>query len=146
MSSLIHVSYASEASIEFSNEAVRRLLEDARRNNAAIGVTGILLLVDRSFFQVLEGEPDVVSTLYERIERDTRHKHVVKLIREPIEERDFRDWSMGLARMAPKELSALPGFSDFFATGRSLSNLAPGMAQKLLSGFRAGRWRARVGS
>ena len=108
MSSLIHVAYASEASIEFSNQAVQRLLEDARRNNAAIGVTGILLLVDRSFFQVLEGEPTVVSSLYEKIERDTRHKHVVKLIREPIEERDFRDWSMGLARMAPKSCRRSP--------------------------------------
>jgi hypothetical protein len=146
MSSLIHVAYASEASTEFSNEAVRRLLDDARRNNAAIGVTGILLLVDRSFFQVLEGEPGAVSTLYEKIERDPRHTHVVKLIREPIEKRDFPDWSMGLARMAPRELSTLPGFSDFFTTGRSLSSLAPGMAHRLLSGFRAGRWRARSGA
>ncbi len=145
MSALIHVAYASEASVEFSNEALRHLLEGARRNNAAIGVTGILLLVDRSFFQVLEGEPAAVASLYEKIEQDTRHKRVVKLIQEPIKERDFRDWSMGLARIAPKELSALPGFSDFFTTGRSLNSLPPGMAQKLLSGFRAGQWRARVG-
>ncbi len=145
MSDLIHVAYASEASIEFSNEAVRHLVEEARRNNAAIGVTGILLLVDRSFFQVLEGESGPVSSLYEKIAQDTRHARIVKLIQEPIEERDFRDWSMGLARMAPKELSALPGLSDFFTTGRSLSNLAPGTARQLLSGFRAGRWRARVG-
>jgi hypothetical protein len=145
MSPLIHVAYASQAAIEFSNEAVRQLLEKARLKNEAIGITGLLLLVERSFFQVLEGESDVVGGLYEKIERDKRHTHVVKLIQEPIEQRDFRDWSMGVARMAPGELAKLPGFSDFFTTGRTLNMLGDGMARSLLAGFRAGKWRARVG-
>ena len=145
MSPLIHVAYASEASGEFSNQAVRNLLEGARRNNAAIGVTGILLLVGASFFQVLEGELDNVTLLYEKITQDQRHRRIVKLIQEPIEHRDFQDWSMGLARMTHKELAALPGLSDFFTTGSSLHKLGEGMARTLLSRFREGAWRARVG-
>ena len=145
MSALIHVAYASEATIELSDNAVRELLEGARRKNEAVDVTGILLLVDRSFFQVLEGDSQAVATLYEKISQDGRHRRIVKLIQEPIEHRDFRDWSMGLARIAPKDLAALPGFNDFFTAGRSLDSLGEGMARKLLHAFREGGWRARVG-
>jgi hypothetical protein len=142
---LIHVAYASEATADFSDPAVRLLIEGARRKNATVGITGILLLVDRSFFQVLEGTPEAIAPLYAKIARDKRHKNVVKLIEEQIESRDFSDWSMGLARVAPKELAALPGLSDFFTTSRTLDHLGEGMARKLLSAFREGRWRARVG-
>jgi Sensors of blue-light using FAD len=145
MTALEHVAYASEATLDFSDEKVRALLAGARAKNAALGVTGMLLLVDRSFFQILEGAPDAVEGLYEKILGDTRHRRVVKLIQEPIERRDFEDWSMGLARVTSKELASVPGFHDFVATGRSLDSLGEGMARRLLRAFREGSWRARVG-
>jgi len=144
MSPLVHVAYASEACVELPDQAVRDLLESARRNNAAIGVTGMMLLVGASFFQILEGELDAVTPLYAKIARDPRHRRIVKLIQEPIEHRDFQDWSMGLARMTPKELAAVPGLNDFFSAGSSLDKLGEGVARKLLSQFKEGAWRARV--
>jgi hypothetical protein len=146
VSTLEHVAYASEAVTDFPDDKVRALLAGARAKNAAVGLTGMLLLIDRSFFQVLEGAPDAVASLYEKIERDPRHKRIVKLIQEPIERRDFEDWSMGLARVSSKELASVPGFRDFVATGRSLDGLGEGMARRLLHAFRAGSWRARVGT
>jgi hypothetical protein len=115
MTTLIRLVYASEATVDFSDREVRELLERARRRNASLGVTGILLLVGRSFFQVLEGAPEAVTPLFEKIGQDKRHKRVVKLIEEPADGRDFPDWSMGLARVTSKELAVLPGLSDFFA-------------------------------
>jgi hypothetical protein len=145
VSALIHIAYVSEATVDFSDGDVRWLLERARMHNASIGVTGILLLVGRSFFQILEGEPGAVTPLYEKIGRDKRHKRVVKLIEEPILDRDFREWSMGLARATSKELAVLPGFSDFFVTRKGLDTLSEGLARNLLSAFRDGRFRAHVG-
>jgi hypothetical protein len=145
MSTLIHIVYVSEAIVEFSDTDIRALLQRARAHNASIEVTGILLLVGRSFFQILEGPPEPVARLYQKIERDKRHTRVVKLIDEPTEDRDFRDWSMGLARVTSKELAVLPGFSDFFATRRSLDRVGEGLARNLLSAFREGRFRAHVG-
>jgi hypothetical protein len=142
---LVHVVYASAAAVEFPDQAVRDLLERARRTNLALGITGVLLLVDRSFFQVLEGAPDAVGPLYEKIGRDSRHRLIVKLIQEPIERRAFQDWSMGLARATSTELSVLPGFRDFFKTRSNLDELGEGRARTLLNAFREGRWRARVG-
>ncbi len=145
MPALIHIAYVSAATVDFLDRDVRALLERARIHNSSVDVTGILLLVRRSFFQILEGEPHAVTGLYEKIGRDKRHHRVVKLIEEPIEGRDFRDWSMGLARITSKELASLPGFNDFFTTRRSLDGLGEGMAQTLLSAFREGRFRANVG-
>lgn len=58
-------------------------------------MTGILLFVDGTFFQVLDSEERVVTSLYARIERDPRHAQAVLLIREPIEERQYCEWTMG---------------------------------------------------
>jgi hypothetical protein len=142
---LVHVVYASEATTEFTDKAVRELLERARRNNAALGITGILLLVGRSFFQILEGAPELVTAVFDKIGLDKRHKRVSTLIREPIEKRDFADWSMGLARVTSKELALVPGFNDFFATSKSLDRISEGLARSLLAAFREGRFRAQVG-
>jgi hypothetical protein len=114
-------------------------------HNATLGVTGILLLVGRSFFQVLEGEPEPVERLYEKIQRDKRHRRVVVLIKEPVVHRDFEGWSMGLARVPSKELAKLPGVSDFFASQRTLESLGEGVARTLFDAFRDGRFRAHVG-
>jgi hypothetical protein len=142
---LLHVAYVSAATVDFDDKALAELLERARRTNAALDVTGILLLVGSSFFQILEGPPDRVEPLFEKIGRDKRHRRVVMLIKEPIEQRDFRDWSMGLARITSKELAALPGFRDYFAVRQSLDELGEGRARTLIDAFREGRWRAHVG-
>jgi hypothetical protein len=142
---LIHVVYASEAAIEFSDQQIRVLLEHARRTNKAAHISGILLLADRSFFQILEGQAEAVGQLYSKISSDSRHRRVVKLIEEPIRERDFQDWSMGLARVKSKELSHVPGLNDFFSGGHSLADLGASLARKLLVAFRDGQWRSRLG-
>ena len=145
MTELVHLVYASEATTDLGDKAVCELLERARKHNTQAGLTGLLLLVERSFLQVLEGAPDVIALLYRRILVDKRHCHIVKLIEEPIDRRDFQDWSMGLARLSPKELAGVPGVSDFFTNRRSLDGLGAGTARKVLGAFQQGRFRARVG-
>jgi hypothetical protein len=146
MHALEHVAYASEAVTVLSDGQLRALLERARSKNTTVGLTGMLLYVDRSFFQILEGAPEAVATVYEAIARDPRHRRMVKLIQEPIDRRDFADWTMGLARVSSSELASLPGFRDFLTTQRTLDRLGEGRARELLSAFREGRWRARVGA
>lgn len=141
---LEHVAYVSELTVELSDQQLGELLVRARANNAALNLTGILLLVDRSFFQVLEGPPLAVAAVYEKIAIDRRHHRLLKLIQEPIEHRDFQDWSMGLVRVTSNELAGLPGLHDAAALRRNLETLGEGLARRLLREFRDGRWRARV--
>ncbi|MEQ8662676.1 MAG: BLUF domain-containing protein [Gammaproteobacteria bacterium] len=139
--SLIHCIYASAANGAFDAAARRELLQRARANNARLGVSGILLYVDGSFFQVLEGEADVVDELFLRIAGDTRHGNVTEIIREPIVRRAFPDWSMGFAAVTSAELLATAGCNDFFAGASCLDRIDAGRAKKILQAFASGRWR-----
>jgi len=138
---LIHCIYASSATRDFDTPELTELLQRARSNNETLGLTGMLLYAEGSFFQVLEGPAEVVDRLYETIESDPRHDKVTKIIREPIPKRSFDDWTMGFFRVSREELEGIVGVNDFFGKGRSLDLLDPGRAKKLLAAFREGRWR-----
>ena len=141
---LVHCIYCSRLSPDVDDAELMTILDKARAKNALLDVTGMLLADEDACFQVLEGPADVVRELYDIIRVDPRHEEVLKLIEEPIEERDFADWTMGIARLSRSELLAIPGLNDFFVAGRSLAELDKGRAKDLLSAFRNGRWRQTV--
>lgn len=141
---LIHCIYASAASHPFSMEEIEELLEKSRRNNAVVNVTGMLLYEDGSFFQVLEGEAQSVEKIYRKVCADERHQRVSKLIYEPIEERHFGDWSMGLAELTKDQLNEVEGLNDFFRSARCFTQLDDGRAKQLLKAFKDGRWRTSI--
>jgi hypothetical protein len=142
MSSLIHCIYASRAAPGFDEGDLPELLTAARAANATRGISGMLLYVERNFFQVLEGEPDAVDAVFERICRDPRHTRVTRIIHEPIADRDFGDWTMGYASLSIRELAQHAGINDFFTRATCVEQLGPGRAKKLLQAFGRGRWRA----
>ena len=142
MGKTIHCIYSSKASPGFDERQLPQLLELSRANNAARGVTGMLLYVERNFFQVLEGEDEAVDAIFSRLAADPRHGRVTMIIREPIFERDFPDWTMGYAQVGFAQVKQHLGENDFFTSATCLEELSAGRARKLLSAFRNGRWRA----
>ena len=140
----ILLAYSSAATRPFSSKDLADLLAVSRKNNEKRGITGMLLYIDESFFQILEGPEQALHTLYETITRDDRHSNVTKLIEEPIERRTFSDWSMGYAKATRAELSAIVGLNDFFSRGSSFNKLEPGRAKILLKAFGEGKWRKRL--
>lgn len=130
--------YVSSATLPFSGEDLRALLATCRKNNAALGITGMLLYKDGNFMQVLEGDEEAVRGLYERIAADPRHGGEITLQEGLAEGRQFPDWSMGFRDLnSPDERSAL-GYSEFLnapLTGREFSG-DPSRAQKLLLTFK----------
>jgi hypothetical protein len=96
MDTLIHLIYSSAAAHDFSTNDLTALLEKSKINNNGLGVTGMLLYTDNSFFQILEGERDTVQQLFfDKISKDMRHTKVVMIVNEAIAKRSFGDWSMG---------------------------------------------------
>jgi hypothetical protein len=120
---------------------LRAILESARIVNAQLDVTGILLHSEGSFFQVLEGDVEVIESLYAKIGRDRRHKNAVLIVREPIPNRSFADWSMGFASVTSKDVAGIIGANDFFQQKSCFHQLSTSRAKKLLAGFADGRWR-----
>lgn len=142
MSQLIHCIYSSTAAPQFAEHEIPQLLEKSRAANATRGITGMLLYIEGSFFQVLEGEGAPVDEVYRRISADARHHEVTLIIREPIAARSFADWTMGFATLGRQEAGELVGENDFFAAASCFAALGSGRAKKLLAAFRRGRWHA----
>ena len=143
MPSIIHLIYASVATQDFGTAELTELLQKAREENKRLGLTGMLLFSDGSFFQVLEGEPGPVNQLYEKITRDKRHTQCTLIIKEPIAKRSFENWGMGFSQVSTEELKNIPGLNDFFHGGSCLTQLDASRAQKLLGAFAKGSWRVK---
>lgn len=103
--------YLSTATQHFSDSDLDALLDTARVKNKELNISGMLLFVNDIFIQVLEGEDEKVDALFRKIGMDPRHKSVLKLYDEKIEERLFDDWSMAFKKSTPEELSTLGYFS-----------------------------------
>ena len=141
MTQLIRCIYASLAAPSFKEDELPLLLEKARHANAGLSLTGMLLYIGGSFFQVLEGEAEAVDAVYARIMRDPRHTRITLIIREPIAQRDFSEWTMGFTEVDRLDAGQLIGENDFFTKASCIDSLDTGRAKKLLGAFRNGRWR-----
>lgn len=141
MPKLIHHIYSSTATCDFQPDALITLLNGARINNTAMGLSGMLLYAEGTFFQVLEGAPEAVDTLVEKISRDPRHCRLTTIIRGQISKRAFADWSMGFAEISESELTAIIGANDFFSSRRCLTAITDGYAKKLMAAFADGLWQ-----
>ena len=92
---LVRMMYASRAADTVNDDELAAILRVSRRRNLACGVTGVLCLTNDIFLQVIEGGRTAVSTLYNRIVTDPRHRDVELLHYAEIGERRFAGWSMG---------------------------------------------------
>ena len=93
---LKRVIYVSEKT-DSSDASLAQIIASSTKNNLESGVTGCLLSGSNSFLQLLEGPRQTIDRLYGTINADNRHKNVVMLTDEDIDERLFSSWSMKLA-------------------------------------------------
>jgi len=136
--SLIHLVYISSAAQAFSEADLVALLEHSRRNNEAAGISGLLVYRDGNIMQVLEGEEETVMKTFSRIAKDPRHLGLITLLKEPIAERTFDEWSMGFRNLNKAKASEISGYNDFMNGDwwRKQSPDTPNRALRLLLGFR----------
>ncbi len=141
---LKQIIYASSLAPGQDENCLEEILKTAVANNRKNGFTGLLLYVNRSFLQVLEGESTALDALFEKIRKDPRHTRPWTLSSALVAKREFADWSMGLARPDVADLDRIGPRNDFFSKGHCLTELDAGMARKVLEEFRSGMWRIQV--
>jgi len=112
---MIRVTYVSHISEPLSSQQLLALLLQCRTNNAAQGITGMLIYGNGTFLQTLEGDEDVIDPLMEEISKDGRHEDIRLLTRRPIESRQYADWNMGFAQVTDEALKDVDGLKDFAA-------------------------------
>ncbi len=126
---LVRLLYASRAAEPVPEGLVESVLQQARRNNPELGITGVLCHGSEIFLQVLEGGRDSVNTLYNRIVCDRRHRRVTLLSYEEIPERRFAGWTMGQVNLSKVNSSTLLKYSEralidpYSVSGRTVSAL-----------------------
>ncbi|WP_029036803.1 BLUF domain-containing protein [Salinimicrobium xinjiangense] len=74
------ICYLSTASKDLDYLEVRQLLEFCAEKNRSLEIKGILLYSDGNFFQILEGEKEVVLEIFQKIEKDSRHHGIIQII------------------------------------------------------------------
>lgn len=109
---LVRLMYASRATETLRPELLNAILKKSTHNNPTVGVTGVLCFSGDIFLQVLEGGRLQVSRLYNRITLDPRHRDVVLLSYEEIEERSFAGWAMGQVNMSRLNPALLLKYSE----------------------------------
>ena len=117
---LVRVFYVSTAVGPQTTTVTGSILKTAQAWNAEHGVTGVLCQGQGIFLQVLEGERDTVTSLYERIAADRRHTHVEMIHCENIAERRYGQWAMAhvsLSDLDPMGQIEWPEFDASSVTG-----------------------------
>lgn len=95
---VFQVAYFSAALPTITDKDVHDILRASSRNNRRNDLSGMLLLLDGTFFQVLEGDRDRIEETLQRISRDPRHTGVLRVVEKERDERSFPDWTMGFEK------------------------------------------------
>tara|TARA_R110002012_G_scaffold32696_3_gene96257 strand:+ start:1517 stop:2971 length:1455 start_codon:yes stop_codon:yes gene_type:complete len=114
--------YYSKANAKINAEDISDIIEVSRTNNLKKGLNGCLIYHDSYFFQILEGPKEEVLKLMKNINKDSRHKQVIKLYEGVKSGRYFKEWQMALIDNSP----------TFFKDQKAVTFLNPEISVDLL--------------
>lgn len=86
--------YVSRAVSDFPETALHELMAKSRSKNVDKSITGVLLMHEGYFLQMLEGDRSAIQQLMAVIATDRRHDHVTVVFENTVERRHCPDWSM----------------------------------------------------
>jgi len=86
------ISYVSSVNPNLTEDDIQEVLKYTRNWNNNNGITGILLYSDGNFFQVLEGEKEVLKSLLAKIMKDNRHHNVMVIFEKEVSQTKFDNY------------------------------------------------------
>src|SRR6478672_8692961 len=98
--SLKSLTYTSLARLDLQAGDIEAIHRTAREVNALEGITGLLIFNGTRFLQIIEGSPQAIDDLVERLRRDPRHSGLEVRDERAVTERAFPDWSMELVQVS----------------------------------------------
>lgn len=101
----------------FSHDDLLQMLPGERARNAAIGLTGILVLNDENVLGIAEGPEAAVRARVDEVKADPLNVNVQILVDDPIQQRAFTEWQVGFPAEDPGAVTT-PGFVDLFSPDR----------------------------
>ena len=116
---LIELTYVSEPAQGMSFLGLMRLLYHSYLRNLRLEITGVLIFENNQFGQVIEGPKDVIESLWEKIQKDDRHKILHQIEFDEIDQRLFPNWALRfyggdqIARDVPHLSGLLDGLPSY---------------------------------
>lgn len=110
--SLKSLTYTSRASLDLEAGDLEEIHRTAREVNALEGITGLLIFNGTHFLQIVEGAPEAIEDLVERLRRDPRHHGFEIRDERSVEHRSFPSWSMELVRVSASYFEARETVSE----------------------------------
>ena len=102
--------YRSKATNEIGSLALFNLLNEARKKNEQLSITGHLIFDGEFFTQWIEGPAASLESLWQSLLKDDRHNEIILVSRTPIEQRRFAEWSMAFSSYPSFNSHNIPGF------------------------------------
>lgn len=91
---LVELSYISKATHDMGLSSLVHLFDVARRWNLDHELTGALFYENGHFAQILEGKRKDVLFIWEKIQKDYRHKVLHRIELDEIDQRLFPNWAL----------------------------------------------------
>jgi hypothetical protein len=94
------LTYTSLARLDLDASELEAIHRTAREVNALEGITGLLVFNGTHFLQIVEGAPQAIDELVDRLRRDPRHSGFEIRDERQVDQRSFGSWSMELVRVS----------------------------------------------
>ena len=96
--------YVSNRKPSCTQEEIDKILDSCKKNNPSLNITGVLLYSETKFIQLVEGEANVIMSLYDKIKLDSRHSNPMMISYGPIKDKAFPSWHMGTKKLASNSI------------------------------------------
>ncbi len=131
------ISYLSNASYQLTDEDIDALMINTKDFNDANNISGILIYSDLTFFQVLEGENNIIVSLFEKIKQDYRHYNILKILEIKSNKRRFNRYYTNFIthhnKSATKELTKLLENTNEYMLDHKLHSLVVYQSRALMN-------------
>ena len=112
------LTYTSLARLDLQASDLEAIHRTAREVNALEGVTGLLIFNGTHFLQIIEGAPDAIDELVERLRRDTRHSGLEVRDQRETDARSFPtgrwNWSRSVPAISKPGTQSRTGFQSWW--------------------------------
>ncbi len=88
------ISYVSTVNPALSDTEIQQALDFSKNWNNDNNITGILLYSQGNFFQVLEGDEDLLKDLFSRIKTDERHHNIIPIFQKQVPNTKFDEYQV----------------------------------------------------
>lgn len=118
-------------------------LEDSRERYRRHGISGLMVLMERDFLQVMEGRTTAVDRHFDRLSAQSRRFNLLLLARQKIDRPLFSDWRLGRIQLPLPSTDGVPQQSPILL---DIQHLAPRNDDErhtlqVINDFVDGKWR-----